>query len=259
MKVVILAGGLGSRITEESEYRPKAMIEIGGMPIIRHIMKSYFHQGFDDFVICAGYKQGLIKQWFADYTLLTSDVTFDFRELYRTVIRRRHTEPWQVTIVDTGIATMTGGRLKRVKDYVGNESFMLTYCDGVSNINVSDLLEFHRSHGKLATITAVKQPQQKGVLVVNPNGAISSFREKSEEDQTIINAGFMVLEPSVFDYIDGDDTVFERGPLRRLAAEGQLMAYPHHGFWQCMDTLREKIVLEELWASGNAPWKTWGD
>lgn len=257
MKVVLLAGGLGTRIAEESELRPKPMIEIGGMPILWHIMKEYSHYGFNDFVICAGYKQHMIKEWFADYFLYTSDVTFDFTQGNRVTIHDQRTEPWRVTVVDTGYGTMTGGRIKRIQKYVGNETFMLTYGDGVCDVDIQKLLDFHRSHGKLATLTAVMMEQTKGVLNIGGDNAVHSFREKAVTDSAPINAGYMVLEPAVFDYIEGDQTVFERQPLERLAAEGQLMSYTHQGFWQCMDTMREKIQLESLWSSGTAPWKCW--
>jgi len=257
MKVVLLAGGLGTRIAEESELRPKPMIEIGGMPILWHIMKEYSHYGFNDFIVCAGYKQHMIKEWFADYFLYTSDVTFDFTQGNRMIIHDQRTEPWRVTVVDTGYGTMTGGRIKRIQKYVGDETFMMTYGDGVCDVDMQKLLDFHRSHGKLATLTAVMMEQTKGVLNIGGDNAVHSFREKAVTDSAPINAGYMVLEPAVFDYIEGDQTVFERQPLERLAAEGQLMSYTHQGFWQCMDTMREKIQLESLWNSGEAPWKSW--
>lgn len=257
MKVVLLAGGLGTRISEESEYKPKPMIEIGGMPILWHIMKEYSHYGFNDFIICAGYKQHMIKEWFSNYFLYTTDVTFDFREGNKVMFHDQHTEPWQVTVVDTGLETMTGGRIKRIKKYVGNETFMMTYGDGVCDVNIRDLVEFHKSHGKIATLTAVKQKQQKGVLNIRWDNSVTNFREKSDEDGAPINAGYMVLEPAIFDYIKDDTTVFEREPLERLAEAGQLKSYIHNGFWQCMDTKREKDILDEYWKSGKAPWKSW--
>lgn len=257
MKVVILAGGYGTRISEESKFRPKPMIEIGGMPILWHIMKEYSHYGFHDFIICAGYKQQLIKKWFADYSLHTCDVTFDFTQGGRTILHDRVAEPWRVTVVDTGLRTMTGGRIKRVQKYVGSEPFMMTYGDGVCDVNIAELLKFHRGHGRTATLTAVVQKQQKGVLDIGGDNAVRSFREKSANDSAVINAGYMVLEPRIFDYIQGDDTIFEQAPLRALAAEGELMSYVHHGFWQCMDTEREKDMLEKLWAAGRAPWEVW--
>ena len=255
MKVVLLAGGFGTRISEESEYVPKPMIKIGGMPILWHIMKEYSYYGFNDFIVCAGYKQHVVKEWFADYFLHTSDITFDFTEGNKMIIHDMHTEPWKVTVVNTGLYTMTGGRIKRIQKYVGNERFMMTYGDGVCDVDMNELLKFHESHGKIATLTSVIIEQQKGVLEIGGDNAVRSFREKSALDGSPINAGDMVFEPEVFDYIDGDDTVLERDTLARLADEGQLMSYKHSGFWQCMDTKREKDILEKIWADGNAPWK----
>lgn len=258
MKVVLLAGGLGTRISEESLYKPKPMIELGGMPIIWHIMKLYSHYGFNDFVICVGYKQEIVKSWFANYFLYRSDVTFDFQKSENNVIvHANKCEPWRVTIVDTGLNTMTGGRIKRIQKYVGNERFFMTYGDGVCDVDISKLLDFHISHGKCATLTAVKIGQEKGVLNIGGDNAVKSFREKNLVDAPPINAGFMVLEPKVFDYIDGDQQPFEREPLEKLANEHELMSYVHQGFWQCMDNIREKQMLEKLWAEGNAPWKVW--
>lgn len=257
MKVVLLAGGLGTRISEESEYRPKPMIEIGGMPILWHIMKEYSYYGFNEFIICAGYKQQMIKEWFRDYFLYTSDITFDLTEEYKMIVHDKHTEPWKVTVVDTGLNTMTGGRIKRIQKYVGNETFMMTYGDGVCDVDIRKLLEFHQSHGKIATLTSVMLEQDKGILDISGDNAVRSFREKSSLDGSPINAGYMVLNPAIFDYIDGDQTVFERKPLETVAAMGQLMSYNHKGFWQCMDTKKEKEKLEELWESGKAPWKKW--
>ena len=257
MKVVILAGGFGTRISEESQYKPKPMIEIGGMPILWHIMKEYSYYGYNEFIICAGYKQQYIKEWFADYFLYTSDVTFDLSNGNEMIIHEQHSEPWKVTVVDTGLNTMTGGRVKRIQKYIGNEPFMLTYGDGVCDIDISKLVEFHRSHGKLATLTAVIQEQQKGVLDIKDNGAVRSFREKQVNDGAAINAGYMVLEPEIFNYLKGDDTIFETAPLEQLVKEKQLMSYRYTGFWQCMDSMREKILLEKLWDSGKAPWKKW--
>lgn len=258
MKVVLLAGGWGTRISEESEIRPKPMVEIGGMPVLWHIMKEYSHYGFHEFIICAGYKQHMIKEWFADYFLYTSDITFDFTEGNRTIVHNQHTEPWRVTVVDTGLHTQTGSRIKRVQKYIGDETFMMTYGDGVCDVDIAKLADFHRAHGKLATMTTVMQKQQKGVLTIAQDNTVRSFREKALEDGAPINAGYMVLEPEVFDRIgDGDDVVFEGSPLAGLAASGQLMSYKHEGFWQCMDTLREKMFLEKLWQDGNAPWKLW--
>lgn len=257
MKTVILAGGFGTRISEESVYKPKPMIDIGGMPILWHIMKGYATYGHNEFIICAGYKQHVIKEWFANYFLHTSDVTFDFTQGNKMIVHRQHSEPWKVTVVDTGLNTMTGGRIKRIQPYVGDEPFFMTYGDGVCDVNINDLLAFHQSHGKIATLTAVVQAQQKGVLDIGEKGTVKSFREKQINDGAAINAGFMVLQPAIFDYLEGDDTVFETKPLERLAAEGQLMSYRHTGFWQCMDSLREKQMLEKLWESGKAPWKLW--
>lgn len=257
MKVVLLAGGLGTRISEESQYKPKPMIEIGGMPILWHIMKEYSHYGFNEFIICAGYKQQIIKEWFADYFLNTSDVTFDFTEGNKTIVHNQHAEPWKVTVVDTGLNTMTGGRIKRIQPYVENERFLMTYGDGVCDVDIAKLVEFHKQHGKIATLTAVMLEQQKGILDIGGDNAVHAFREKSLVDSAPINAGYMVLEPEIFDYIKGDDTVFERDPLEKVAAEGELMSYIHNGYWQCMDTKREMDMLENLWQSGKAPWKSW--
>lgn len=257
MKVVILAGGFGTRISEESHLKPKPMLEIGGKPILWHIMKEYSRYGHNDFVICCGYKQHVIKEWFADYYLYNSDVTFDFTCDNKMMVHNNVSEPWKVTLVDTGLNTMTGGRIKRIQKYIGNEAFMLTYGDGVCDINVEDLIKYHRSHGKIATLTAVLVEQRFGVLDISDKKNIISFREKNKDDGARINAGYMVLQPEIFDYIDGDTTVFEKEPLERLAAEGELMAYTFDGYWQCMDTKREMDKLNELWDSGKAPWKTW--
>lgn len=257
MKAVILAGGYGTRISEESQYKPKPMVEIGGMPILWHIMKEYSFYGIDDFIICAGYKQDMIKAWFNNYFIYTSDVTFDFTDGKHVILREQHSEPWKVTVVDTGKGTMTGGRIKRIQPYVGDEAFCMTYGDGVCDVDIGRLIDFHKSHGKLATLTAVLQDQSKGVLDIGGDNAVRSFREKTKEDSVPINAGYMVLEPHVFDYLDGDSCIFEQEPLRRLAEEGQLMSYQHKGFWQCMDTMREKNQLEKLWKAGKAPWKVW--
>lgn len=258
MKVVLLAGGLGTRISEESVFRPKPMIEIGGMPLIWHIMKEYAYYGYDDFIICAGYKQYFIKEWFYDYYLNNSDVTFDYRSGDRVIeVNEKHIEPWRVTIVDTGLNTMTGGRIKRIQKYVGDEPFFMTYGDGVCDVDINKLLEFHKGHGKIATLTAVMQEQQKGVLNIGGNNAVKSFREKNVVDQAPINAGYMVLNPEIFNYIEGDDTVFERKPLEQLASEGQLMSYLHRGFWQCMDNKREMDLLERMIELDQAPWIKW--
>lgn len=260
MKIVLLAGGFGTRISEESQFKPKPMLEIGGKPILWHIMKEYAYYGFHDFIICAGYKQHIIKEWFADYFLHNSDITFDFTHgRNEMVIHDQHCEPWRVTVVDTGLHTMTGGRIKRVQPYIGNEPFMMTYGDGVCDVDIAKLLAFHKSHGKIATLTAVQQEQQKGVLDIGGDNAVRSFREKQASDGALINAGYMVLQPEVFDYLDGDACVFEQAPLQRLAAEGQLMSYTHRGFWQCMDNKREMDDLEKLIQSGNAPWIKWAD
>ncbi len=260
MKVVLLAGGFGTRIAEESQIKPKPMIEIGGMPILWHIMKEYAHYGFNEFIICAGYKQHIIKQWFSDYFINSSDVSFDFTSgRHDMVVHASRCEPWKVSVVDTGLHTMTGGRIRRVRSYVGDEPFMMTYGDGVCDVDISELLAFHKSHGKIATLTAVMLDQQKGVLDIGGDNAVKSFREKNQNDRAPINAGYMVLEPAIFDYIEGDQTVFEREPLERLALEGQLMSYRHKGFWQCMDTARERDLLEKYWALGEAPWKVWND
>ena len=256
MKVVLLAGGLGSRISEESHLRPKPMIEIGGMPILWHIMKEYAAYGFNDFVICAGYKQHMIKEWFADYFLHTSDITFDFTEGNKLVIHNQKTEPWRVTVVDTGLNTMTGGRIKRIQKYVENEAFFMTYGDGVCDVNIKKLLAYHKDAGKIATLTAVKIEQRFGILDIE-NGSVKAFREKQKYDIAPINAGYMVLEPAIFDYLENDATVFEQQSLTRLAEEGQLSSYLHEGYWQCMDTKKEHEQLEKLWMEGKAPWKTW--
>ena len=256
MKVVILAGGLGTRISEESHLKPKPMIEIGGKPILWHIMKIYSKYGFNEFIICAGYKQDVIKEYFANYYTHNSDVTFDLAN--NTVeVHTSHVDPWKVTIVDTGYDTMTGGRVKRIRKYVGDEPFFLTYGDAVADIDIPTLLAYHENNGRTATITAVNIAQMKGVLNLSENGSVESFREKEDQDSTLINGGFMVMEPKVFDYLEDDSTVFEKGPMMSLAAEGQMDAYLHEGFWQCMDTQREKKKLEDLWESGAAPWKIW--
>jgi glucose-1-phosphate cytidylyltransferase len=257
MKVVILAGGFGTRISEESHLKPKPMIEIGEKPILWHIMKMYSAYGFNEFVICCGYKQHVIKEWFADYYLHNSNITFDFTQENKMIVHNNVLEPWKVTLVDTGLNTMTGGRIKRVKEYLDGDTFMLTYGDGVADINIRELLKYHRSHGRMATITAAQPGGRFGILDIENDGTITNFKEKKKEDGGWINAGFMVLEPSIMDLIEGDDTVFEKYPLAEAARMGQLNAYRHRGFWQCMDTLREKNLLEELWQSGKAPWKIW--
>ncbi len=256
MKAVILAGGYGTRISEESHLKPKPMIEIGDMPILWHIMKSLSHYGINEFIICAGYKQFVIKDWFANYFLYTSDVTFDFTREHMMTVHNKFSEPWKVTIIDTGLNTMTGGRIKRVKDYVGDEPFIMTYGDGVSDVNIDELIKFHNKEKKLATLTAIRAEGRFGIMDLN-NNDITAFREKSQADMGWINGGFMVLEPGVMDYISGDSEMFEREPMEKLAADGQLNCYKHEGFWQCMDTLRDKEKLEHLWAEGKAPWKKW--
>ena len=256
MKVVILAGGLGTRIGEETDVRPKPMIEIGGMPLLLHIMKIYGAAGFADFVVCLGYRGYVIKEYFANYALHRSDVTFDFKT-GETAFFNRAAEPWRVTLVDTGLDTMTGGRLRRARAAIGGEPFMLTYGDGVADIDIAALLDFHRRHGKAATVTAVQPPGRFGVLDLADDGGVKSFREKPGNEIGWINGGFFVLEPRVFDLIEDDTTVWEREPLERLAARGDLAAYRHRGFWQPVDTLRDKRALEALWAGGAAPWKVW--
>lgn len=256
MKVVILAGGFGTRITEESQLKPKPMVEIGGMPILWHIMKEYSFYGFNEFIICAGYKQHIIKEWFADYFLRTSDVTFDFTQGEKVIVHNQHSEKWKVTVVDTGLKTMTGGRVRRIKKYVGNEPFMLTYGDGVSDVNIQNLLSFHKKNGTIATLTVV-QPEGRFGMIDMTESRITSFREKSQSDTGFVNGGYMVLQPEVFDYLEDDNTVFEKEPLERLAEENELTAYKHDGFWQCMDTIRDKQKLDALWENGIAKWKTW--
>lgn len=258
MKVVLLAGGFGSRISEESQFKPKPMIEIGGMPILWHIMKEYAYYGHADFIICAGYKQQYIKEWFANYFLHRSDVTFDFSHGKQEIeIHCSQIEPWRVTIVDTGYNTMTGGRIKRIQDYINDEAFLMTYGDGVCDVDIKKLLAFHQSHGKMATLTAVKIAQEKGVIDIGGDFAVKSFREKNITDGAPINAGYMVLEPKIFDYIHGDNCIFEKDVLPLLVEKGELMSYVHHGFWQCMDNIREKNLLEKLLSEGKAPWKRW--
>lgn len=258
MKVVILAGGLGTRISEESHLKPKPMIAIGDAPILWHIMKLYSYYGFNEFIICCGYKGHIIKEYFANYYLYRSDITFDFANNNDLIIHNNVAEPWKVTLIDTGLHTQTGGRIKRVQKYIGNESFMLTYGDGVSDVNISELVAYHKSRGKYATLTAIQPGNKFGVLDLNNDMTVNKFTEKGKEEGGWINAGFMVLEPEVFDYLSNDAMLsFEREPLEQLAKEGQLSAYKHHGFWQCMDTQRDKILLEGMLASGKAPWMVW--
>jgi glucose-1-phosphate cytidylyltransferase len=257
MKVVILAGGFGTRISEESHLKPKPMIEIGGRPILWHIMKIYSHFGYNDFVVCLGYKGYCIKEYFAHYFLHESDVTFDFRNASQRVVHHHTAEPWQVTLVDTGAETMTGGRVRRVREYLDDEPFMLTYGDGVGNVNIAELVAFHKAHGKLATLTSTQPSGKFGALGLQGGNRVESFLEKPRGDGSWINAGFFVLEPQVLDLIDSDATVFEKEPLENLASGGDLMAFKHNDFWQPMDTLRDKNHLEELWKNGSAPWKLW--
>lgn len=257
MKVVLLAGGLGTRISEESHLRPKPMIEIGAMPILWHIMKHFSHYGHNEFIICAGYKQHIIKEWFANYFLHTSDVTFDFTNGSNELIIHNHVaEPWKVTIVDTGLHTMTGGRIKRIRDYVGEEAFFMTYGDGVSDVDLDKLLSFHKEKKGVCTLTSIQPEARFGALNI-ADGYVVTFREKAQEDMSWVNAGFMVLEPTIFNYISGDEIMFEREPLESLAVANLLVAYQHKGFWQCMDTMRDKQKLEELWMKNEAPWKVW--
>jgi len=255
MKAVILAGGLGTRISEETNLKPKPMVEIGGRPILWHVMKIYSAYGVNDFIICVGYKGYVIKEYFANYFLHMSDVTFDM-QLNQMEVHHRHAEPWKVTIVDTGDQTMTGGRLKRIRSYVGDEAFCFTYGDGVGDVNIADLISFHQSKRKEVTVTAVQPPGRYGTLEL-VDGIVSKFQEKPHGDGFYINGGFFVVEPKTLGRIKDDDTIWERGPMEELARSGQLAAYEHHGFWQPMDTLREKNLLEELWNSGKAPWKLW--
>lgn len=258
MKVAILAGGLGTRISEESHLRPKPMIEIGEKPILWHIMKHYSHYGFNEFVICLGYKGHMIKEFFADYYLHMSDVTFDFTEENKMIIHQNVAEPWKVTLVDTGLNTQTGGRIKKIQKYIGDEPFMLTYGDGVSDVDLQDLVAFHKAHNKVITLTAVQPGGRFGVLDVDDyTDQINAFVEKAKEDGGWINGGFMVMEPEIFNYLDGDDCVLEQMPMRSMSAEGKVCAYKHVGFWQCMDTQRDKGMLTRLWEEDRAPWKVW--
>ena len=257
-KAVILAGGFGTRISEESHLKPKPMIEIGGKPILWHIMKHYHRYGVKDFIILAGYKQQVIKEYFFNYFLHTCDITFDFSSRDNVqVVHKRNSEDWRVTVVDTGLDTMTGGRVKRIVDYLDDgEPFFLTYGDGVADVDIDALLAFHKEHGKLATLTGIQPEGRFGIMEIFGD-TIRSFREKSRSDTGWINGGFMVMEPETLGYIEGDTTTLEREPLERLAAESELMCYRHGGFWKCMDTLRDKEALEKMWSSGEAPWKTW--
>lgn len=257
MKVVILAGGYGTRISEESYFRPKPMIEIGGQPILWHIMKYYFSYGFDEFIICAGYKQEVIKDYFANYFLHCNDVEFDFKKENGVTILKNVAEPWKVTVVNTGLDTMTGGRVKRIKDYVGDEDFLLTYGDGVSDVPLDKVVAMHNEQKKIVTMTAVQVGGRFGTLEINSDLGVSAFAEKRKEDGGWINGGFMVVSPKIFDRIEGDNTIFEREPLESLVVDQEIVAYKHNGFWQCMDTMRDREQLEKTWASGQAPWKRW--
>ncbi len=258
MKVVILAGGRGSRISEESHLKPKPMIEIGGNPILWHIMKYYSHFGYNEFVICCGYKGYMIKEYFADYYLHRSDITFDFSDENKMIVHNNVAEPWKVTVIDTGLNTETGARIKRIQKYIGNERFMLTYGDGVSDVDINALVAYHEKKGKYATMTAIQPGGRFGVLEIDRNSNIKRFTEKAKEDGGWINGGFMVLEPEIFEYLnDAPNLVFERDPLENIAKDGQLMAYKHNGFWQCMDTMRDRILLEHMIEARQAPWMVW--
>lgn len=257
MKVVILAGGFGTRFSEESVTKPKPMIEIGGRPILWHIMKIYSHYGYNDFIICLGYKGYVIKEYFAHYFLHESDVTFDFTTGSQQIVHGHSAEPWRVTLVNTGLDTMTGGRVKRIMSFVNNEPFMLTYGDGVSNINIQKLVNFHKSHGKIASVTAVQPIGRFGSLDINDSGQVAQFREKPNGDGTWINGGFFVLQPEIFNFLKDDATIFEKEPLETVASKEELRAFRHGSFWYCMDKLSDKLHLEKLWNDGSAPWKIW--
>lgn len=259
MKVVILAGGFGTRISEESHLKPKPMIEIGEKPMLWHIMKEYSVYGINEFIICAGYKQHVIKEWFANYFIHTSDVTFDFTNENEMIVHNKHAENWKVTIVDTGLNTQTGGRIKRIREYVKDNTFMVTYGDAVGDININALIKYHKEHRKIGTMTLYNFGQTKGIVDLGQDGNVNAFREKSDFDGDMINIGYMVFESGIFDYIKDDTTIFEKEPLTKLVNDRQLAGYVHKGFWQCMDTLREKQKLDGLWDSGNAPWKLWED
>ncbi len=257
MKVVILAGGYGTRLSEETDVKPKPMVEIGGMPILWHIMKIYSHYGFNEFVICLGYKGFAIKQFFNDYFLHELDVTFDFSKGNKRTIHGHSVEPWKVTLVDTGLNTNTGGRVKKIQPYVKNETFMLTYGDGVADVNIHHLLKFHESHGKTVTVTAVRPAGRFGVIDIDATSSVSNFWEKPKSEASWVSGGFFVMEPGIFNYIKDDKTILEKMPLVTVAREGKLKAYKHEGFWQCMDKLSDKVLLEDLWNSGKAPWRLW--
>ncbi|MFT7035891.1 MAG: glucose-1-phosphate cytidylyltransferase [Cyclobacteriaceae bacterium] len=256
MKVVLLAGGFGTRLSEETNLKPKPMVEIGGKPILWHIMKTYSYYGFNEFVICLGYKGYMIKEYFANYFLHQADVTIDMAN-NQFEYHKSEAEPWKVSLIDTGSSSMTGGRIKRVKDYLNNEPFLLTYGDGVGNVNIADLVAFHENHGKLMTVTSVQPSGRFGALNIAENQEVKSFMEKPKGDGSWINGGFFVCQPEVIDFIDGDESVFEKKPMETIAKEGQMKAFNHHDFWKPMDTLRDKQDLESLWASGQAPWKLW--
>ncbi|MDX1959877.1 MAG: glucose-1-phosphate cytidylyltransferase [Leptospiraceae bacterium] len=257
MKVVILAGGFGTRISEESHLKPKPMIEIGNKPILWHIMKIYSHYGFNEFVICLGYKSYVIKEYFANYFLHESDVTFDFTENNKMTVHKNFSEPWKVTLVETGLNTLTGGRIKRIHDYIHEDNFLMTYGDGVSNVNIRESVEFHLKHSKIATVTAIQPSGRFGSLDITPSNEVKGFIEKPKGDGGWINGGFFVLNQKIFNYLKDDSTVFEKEPIEMLAKDNELRAYKHDSFWQPMDTLRDKTYLEELWANGKAPWKLW--
>jgi len=256
MKVIILAGGFGTRLSEETDLKPKPMVEIGGKPILWHIMKIYSHFGFNDFIVCLGYKGYMIKEYFANYYIRYSDLTINLANNH-VKVHDSHCEPWKVTLIDTGLNTQIGGRIKRVQEYIGNERFMVTYGDGVGDINIKELLEFHKKHGKYATVTAVQPSGRFGAMDISEQNVVNNFIEKPAGDGSWVNGGFFVLEPEIFDYIKGDETIWEREPLENLAEEDQLVAYKHSGFWKPMDTLRDKRELEAMWNSGKAPWKIW--
>lgn len=256
MKVVILAGGLGTRLSEETLIKPKPMVEVGGMPILWHIMKIYSHYGFNDFVICLGYKGYMIKEYFANYCLHMSDVMIDIKN-NKIETHHNFSEPWKILLIDTGNNTMTGGRIKRIQPYIGDETFMLTYGDGVSDLNIKEVIRFHSTKKKIATMTAIQPSARFGVLEIEDNSNVKSFLEKPMKGGNYVNGGFFVLEPKIFDYLKNDETILEREPLEAIARDSQLNAYKHNGFWYAMDTLRDKNYLEELWATGEAPWKVW--
>lgn len=257
MKVIILAGGMGTRISEESHLKPKPMIEIGDRPILWHIMKIYSHYGYNDFIICLGYKGNAVKEFFLNYLVYESDVTFNFRNGREMFTHQHSAEKWTVTLVDTGLSTMTGGRVKRVQKYIGNEPFMLTYGDGVSDVDIDELVKFHKSHGKYVTVTAAQPLGRFGALNISGSDLVEGFREKPRGDDSWINGGFFVMQPEVFDYLSEDSVNLELDPLQTISADQQFMAYRHYGFWQPMDMMRDKVLLEELWNKGNAPWKIW--